>query len=130
MTQQQPTPLILVVDDDADVRDTAREMLQTLGYGALMAPDGPAALRMLADHPSVAVLFTDVMMPGGLTGFALAREARQFCPDLKVLYATGYADEAVQRHHPAVEAPLLRKPYRLNDLAREVERIIGEPPSG
>jgi len=118
-------PLILLVEDEPLVRETAAEMLRVLGYRAVAAADGNEALSRLADHPDVALLFTDVVMPGGLSGFALARTAHRLRPELKVIYATGYAEETIDHRGRPGDGPLIRKPYRLADLADALRRTLG-----
>ena len=82
--------MILVVEDDPEVRPLAMKVLGSLGYVALEATDADSALAMLGRHPEVALLFTDVVLPGGVNGAQLARLAREHYPDLKVLYTSGY----------------------------------------
>src|ERR1700740_3352394 len=86
--------LVLVVEDDPDVRDYTVEMVGDLGYSVLSAPDGASALRLLDSHREVSLLFTDVGLPGGMNGRQLAEQALRRQPRLKVLYTTGYARNA------------------------------------
>jgi PAS domain S-box-containing protein len=118
---------ILVVDDDADVRSFTVEMLRELGYVTLEAPDGPTGLRLLDGHPEVKLLFTDVGLPGGMNGRQLADEAKRRRARLKVLFASGYARNAIVHHgrlDPGVE--LLSKPYSFGTLAARVRRVMDE----
>ncbi|MBV9522289.1 MAG: response regulator [Alphaproteobacteria bacterium] len=108
---------ILVVDDDPDVRDYAISVLEDFGYRVLAANDGETALSVLRDDAKVDLLFTDVVMPG-LDGFELARQATARMPDLKVLFASGYATDL----SPA--ARLLRKPYRPQQLTEEIAALL------
>jgi CheY-like chemotaxis protein len=108
---------ILVVDDDPDVRDYAVSVLQQVGYTVIEASDGETALLLLGRRDDVDLLFTDVVMPG-LNGFEVARRARNEAPGLKVLFASGYATDLT----PA--GKLLKKPYRPNQLAREVAELL------
>jgi signal transduction histidine kinase len=97
---------ILVVEDDDDVRANSVGSLRELGYRLVEAPDGAAALRLLETAPSVQLLFTDVGLPGGINGRQLADEARRCRPDLKVLFTTRYARNAIVHHgrlDPGVE---------------------------
>ena len=87
--------LILVVEDDDDVRAYRSGDAARLGYRVLMAPNGAAGLEVLARHPGIRLLFTDIGLPGGMTGRQLADHARQLRPDLLVLFTTGYARNAV-----------------------------------
>jgi len=113
---------VLIAKDEAMVRSFAAEVLRELGHEVTEAGDGLQALRLLATVP-VDVLCTDVMMPGGLTGYDVAREARARHPDLKVIYMSGYADPAA-REGTAEDTPFLPKPFRPDDLARAVGRMI------
>ena len=117
--------LILVVEDEDDVRASTVGMLEELGYGVLKAADGPAALRLLADHPQTRLLFTDVGLPGGLNGRQLADTAREMRPDLRVLYTTGYARNAIVHHgtlDPGVE--LMVKPFTYAALAAKIRAML------
>lgn len=116
--------IILVVEDEAGVRDTAVETLRELGYTVRHAADGRQALAVLDELPGVTLLFTDVVMPG-LSGRELADEAQRRHPGLKVLYTTGYTRNAIVhggRLDPHVE--LLQKPYRVDELARKVRAVL------
>ena len=116
---------ILVVEDDPDVRTYSTESLRDLGYHVLEASNARAALQVLNSHPEVAVLFTDVGLPGGMNGRQLAEEARKHRADLKVLFTTGYARNAIVhdgRLDPGVE--LLPKPFTDSALAEKLRDII------
>jgi CheY-like chemotaxis protein len=121
---------ILVVEDDPAVRSIAVAMLGNLGYTTVEAENHDSALSVLEATPSVVLLFTDVILPSGGNGFDIAHAARQRRPDIKVLYATGYSEEAVARAAAnsggggAVE--LIFKPYRKEELARRLaEQFAG-----
>jgi CheY-like chemotaxis protein len=111
---------VLVVDDDPDVRQYATSVLDEAGYRVLAAADGESALAVLERDSSIDVLFTDVVMPG-MNGFELARAATAQRPDLKVLFASGYATDLT----PA--GRLLKKPYRPLQLTREIETLLPRP---
>ncbi len=118
---------VLVVEDDARVRRVTVNRLRELGYQVLEAKDGPAALQRLQQSPGIDLLFTDLVMPGGMTGRQLAGEVRQRRPEIKILYTSGYAGPTggqAQADLPDEEdAPLLRKPYRREELARKLRDI-------
>jgi PAS domain S-box-containing protein len=119
---------ILVVEDDDDVREYSVSTLRDLGYRVIEAHDGPSALRLLERQFSVDLLFTDVILPGGLTGAQLAAEARKHRPELTVLFTTGYARNAIVhqgRLDKGVE--LLTKPYTIADLAARVRDMLDRP---
>jgi CheY-like chemotaxis protein len=120
-----PNATILVVEDDDDVRASSIAMLHKLGYAVLDASDGAAALHVLADRPDIALLFTDVGLPGGLNGRQLADAAVARLPGLKVLFTTGYARNAIvhnRRLDPGVE--LLTKPFTYAALAAKLRKIL------
>ncbi|MBW8743009.1 MAG: PAS domain S-box protein [Sphingomonas sp.] len=116
---------ILVVEDDADVRAQSVEALGELGYRVLQAADGPAALRLLQREAHVDLLFTDVVLPSGLTGAQVAAEAREIQPAIKVLFTTGYARNAIV-HNGRLDAGvhLITKPYSFADLAAKVRDVL------
>jgi PAS domain S-box-containing protein len=110
---------VLVVEDNAALRRVAVRQLSNLGYAVLEADSAEAALGLLG-NASVRVLFTDVVMPGGMNGFELVQHARRVQPDIKVLLTSGFPEHAADpSDDPAVAAAqLLPKPYRAGDLAR------------
>jgi PAS domain S-box-containing protein len=116
---------VLVVEDDVAVRAQAEQQLRALGYRVTSAADGPGALAALAREPGIALLFTDVIMPGGLNGPQLAAEAAKVRPGLKVLFTSGYAEDAIL-HHGRLEPGmhLLNKPYRRQDLAAKIRQVL------
>ena len=115
---------ILVVEDDEAVRRLAVEGLSELGYAVIQADTAEHALKALDEHPSVVLLFTDVVMPN-VNGRELAAQAQARRPDLKVLLTTGYTREAVARDgtlEPGVR--LIGKPYTLHQLSRAVRETL------
>jgi PAS domain S-box-containing protein len=113
---------ILVVDDDADVREIAAQMLRQAGYAVTEAERGHAALEMLARGESCDLIVIDMIMPE-LNGLDTVRRARERWPGVRALLMTGYTDTAV--HAELVEAgPILKKPFRLAELADAVERAL------
>jgi nitrogen-specific signal transduction histidine kinase len=119
---------VLVIEDQPDVRLYSVEMLRELGYCVLDAPDGPSGLRMIDAHRDIALLFTDVGLPGGMNGRQLADEALRRRPALKVLFTSGYARNAIVHHgrlDPGVQ--LLTKPFTFSGLAIKVRGVLDEP---
>ena len=118
------TETILVVEDDERVRNFAVEALHELGYTVLEAMDGRSALELMQANSEIALLFTDVVMPG-MTGRELANKAVQLHRSLKLLFSTGYTRNAIV-HNGVVDAGtnFLQKPYSLNDLARRIRRVL------
>jgi CheY-like chemotaxis protein len=115
---------ILVVDDDEEVLEVAVAVLANLGHAVTSAHSAADALRLLGEDPAIELLFTDVMMPGGVNGFELARHARAMRPDLRVIYATGYA-KVPEAGAGEIFGPVLEKPYRAAELAEAVEQRLG-----
>jgi DNA-binding response OmpR family regulator len=110
---------ILLVDDDPDLRDVLVPILTEPGYSLLTASDGYEALRILVEH-SVDLLITDIKMPG-ISGFALARQAKVMRPNLHVIYLTGVDSESDRFGGPTY-GQLLRKPVRASELLNEISR--------
>jgi len=116
---------ILLVDDDSFIRRYATEMLTQLGYRVTSAASGPAALAKIRGGEAFDLLFTDIVMPGGMNGRELVAAARQLRPALRVLYTSGFMSSEIvrlARHDPS--AQLLEKPYRRVDLARAVRTVL------
>jgi PAS domain S-box-containing protein len=118
---------VLVVEDDADVRAYSVSVLGELGYAVHEAGDGPAALGILngAEGATIDLLFTDVVLPAGMSGADLAAAAVRRRPGLKVLFTTGYARDAIVHHgrlDPGVE--LITKPFTYADLAARVRQVL------
>ncbi|WP_337876807.1 ATP-binding protein [Elioraea sp.] len=116
---------ILLVEDDPLVREHVAGQLGALGYRVLRAADGPEALALLEHERGIDLLFTDVVMPGGLNGRDLADLARARQPGLRVLFTSGYAEEAIV-HHGRLDPDvlLLNKPYRRDELASRVRAAL------
>jgi CheY-like chemotaxis protein len=114
-----------VAEDEPAVRRVTAARLQALGYRVLEAADGPCALEALDRHPEVRLLLTDMVMPGGMTGAALAAAARARRPGLAVVVASGYAAPESLAELPEGTA-WLRKPHAAADLARTLRRALDE----
>jgi CheY-like chemotaxis protein len=117
---------ILVVEDSPAVRATAVSLLESLGYRVLQANDGPSALKLVDEHLDIDLVLSDVVMPGGMKGPDLARHVLKRRPDVKLLYMSGYADDAGFRDG-AFEpyAELISKPFQSEELARKLREVLG-----
>jgi signal transduction histidine kinase/CheY-like chemotaxis protein len=118
---------VLVVEDDDDVRAHSTGILSELGFTVIEAGNGPAALDLLEKHGDVNLLFTDVGLPGGMNGRQLAEEVRRRRPELKVLFTTGYAKNAIVhdgRLDPGVQ--LVTKPFTFQSLAAKVTELLDQ----
>lgn len=102
-------PLLLVVEDEPLVRELIVLELEDAGYDVVEAEDGPSALAILTRETGVQLLFTDIRLPGGMTGWDIAEHARALRPGLPVIYTTGYSSDALRL---VAGAQFLKKPYR------------------
>lgn len=129
-TDRAGTETILVVEDRDYVGDLAQELLEDFGYSVLRAGSGREALEVLAKGMPVDLLFSDLIMPGGMNGVVLAREVKRRYPGMKVLLTTGYAEASIERSDAGgSEFELINKPYNRRDLGRRV-RIVLDGPNG
>ncbi|MCK1521393.1 ATP-binding protein [Bradyrhizobium sp. 17] len=118
---------ILVVEDNNMVRTYVESELKTLGYRVITAASGPAALDLLRQSGDIDLLFTDVVMPGGMFGPELARQAIQLRPGLKVLFTSGYSQNPVSAPDAIGDARILTKPFRRRDLAAMLRSALSTP---
>lgn len=118
--------VILLIDDEPTIRMLAAEVLVEAGYIVIEAPDGPAGLRVLESNAKIDLLITDVGLPGGLNGRQVADAARVGRPSLKVMFITGYAENAVVGNGRLAEGMfVLSKPFAMDAFARRVRDILG-----
>jgi signal transduction histidine kinase len=117
---------VLVVDDNDDLLNVTSAMLSTFGYQVSCAHNGAEALRTLQSDQPFELLFSDIVMPNGMNGIELAREAKRLRKDIKVLLTSGYADGALQRNNAVGEFSIIDKPFSLADLARRVRSTLRE----
>ncbi len=116
---------MLIVDDEPSVRMLVTEVLEDLGYTAIEAADSVAGLKVLQSDVRIDLLVTDVGLPGGMNGRQMADAGRERRPDLKVLFITGYAENAVLGNghlHPGMQ--VLTKPFVLETLATRIKDLI------
>jgi PAS domain S-box-containing protein len=119
---------VLVAEDDPFVRAYVVASLEELGYRTIAADDGREALKRLTQGLEVDILFTDIVMPGGMNGWELAEQAQKIRPGLKVLFTSGYALESlVARGRIQADVAILNKPYRKADLARLLRDVLATP---
>jgi PAS domain S-box-containing protein len=120
---------VLVVEDDERVRRLTALRLKELGYRVLEADHGAAALAALADTPDIDIVFSDLVMPGGISGFDLARRVRERYPGTRVILTSGYSAELLNQADVAeLDLKVLRKPYRQVELARAFRAALAERP--
>ena len=133
-TMQAPSPssraddislggkVVLVVEDDPIILETTVENLQDLGYATLSALDAAEAIALLSSDAQIDLMFSDVVMPGGMNGVELAERAKQLRPGMPVALTSGYSAATVDGLPPGI--PLLPKPYLRADLARTLAGLV------
>ena len=112
------------MEDDARVRRIAVSRLTDLGYAVVEAENGVQALAKLRENKDIALLFTDVVMPGGMTGDELAQIVRAEHPHVKVLFTSGYAEPEIAGRELAVSGSWLKKPYTARELALRLRELL------
>ena len=117
-------PRILVVEDNEDVRELAESMLGAAGYAVVSAPSGERALELLDGNNRIDLLFTDVIMPGGMNGLQLAERVRERRPETPILITTGYMEELPSPTGRTQPLDVLSKPYRQEELLSRVRAIL------
>ncbi len=119
---QSDVTKILVVEDDPQVAELAVAVLEDLGHKVDLRPDAPSALALLQSGPGFDLVFSDIVMPGGMSGIELAETIASSFPSLPVLLATGYSTAALAPG--ALRFPVLAKPYSVQELSRRVEQML------
>jgi DNA-binding NtrC family response regulator len=117
----QDRKTILVVDDEPEVRSSTALLLETLGFLTVQAEDARSAFAVLEENKTVDLLFTDMVLPGGVSGVDLAREVLAKHPDLKVLVTSGRPELVNQD-----EFSVISKPFRMAELANRIREELGE----
>ena len=127
ITQEALGETVLVVEDDQRVRRVSVRRLRELGYAVIEADSGAAALLVLDREEPIDVLFTDIVMPGGMSGIDLAHEARRRRPELRVLFTSGYAEPAaVKGSTLTTNVAWLGKPYSINELDVKLRALLAQ----
>jgi CheY-like chemotaxis protein len=114
---------ILFVDDDDAVRELGAYILEHHGHAVKVARDGREGLAAIENDPSIDILFTDIVMPGGIDGWELADKAKQLRPDLQVLYTSGYLPSVPFGEFGLGHGPLLKKPWRQEQLLDHLKQL-------
>jgi CheY-like chemotaxis protein len=110
---------VLIVEDEPDLLRAAAELFRALGFEVFSAGDGKDAIHILECNKNIGVVFTDVIMPNGMSGIELARQTRSRWPDIKVILTSGFPIPALKADHGNIdEFMFVSKPYRLADIAR------------
>ncbi len=119
-TDGQPLGRVLIVEDDRLVAELAAGMLAEIGFDATVTHSGKEALQRLSGEQRPTILFSDIVMPGGISGIELARKVRGRFPELPVLLTTGYSEQVGGEH----DFPVLQKPYELKSLAAALGKVL------
>ena len=120
-------PRILIVEDEAELRKLAVRFLSDKGYAVLAAKDGKSALALFEEASDIKLLFTDIMLPGKMSGIDLAKRVRARAPSLKVLYTSGNAADAItEKGELRKSYNFIQKPYLRKDLAVRVQKLLDE----
>jgi CheY-like chemotaxis protein len=120
MNGATPRGRVLIVEDDTFVAELAADMLSELGFESAIAHSAKEAMERLAAGDKPRVVFSDIVMPGGLTGIELARKLRERFPELPILLTTGYSEQVAATHG----FPVLQKPYQLEALADALGELL------
>ncbi|MBT6089939.1 MAG: PAS domain S-box protein [Rhodospirillaceae bacterium] len=116
---------ILVTEDDPNVRESVKLLFESLGYTVVTAEDAATAIRVLETDAEFDLLFSDIVMPGGMNGVDLVDKARDIRPNLKVLLTSGFAEAAIAKSaKPLLSTEIIGKPYRREDLAIKVRGVL------
>jgi CheY-like chemotaxis protein len=119
---------VLVIDDEPTVRMLAADVLDELGYSAIEAEDGPEGLKVLESGVRIDLLITDVGLPGGMNGRQVADAGRAIRPGLKVLFITGYAENAIASNGYLDQGmQMMTKPFSMDALAERIKDLLAEP---
>ena len=115
---------ILIVEDNADVRDVTMRRLASLGYQVIDTPDGPGAVAVLRENDSIDLVFSDIVMPGGMTGYELTNWIKDNRCKANVLLTSGYDTEITRERASPSHVKILRKPYQIEQLARAIRSAM------
>jgi CheY-like chemotaxis protein len=118
------TERILIVEDNESLLQVTSEILMELGYKVVTARNGDEAIQLFESGEEFDLMFSDIVMPFGMNGVELGREARRLSKGIKVLLTSGYADDVLDRHGAAEEFPIIGKPFRPIDLAHRLRSIL------
>jgi CheY-like chemotaxis protein len=115
---------VLIVEDEPDLMRAAADLFRALGFEVLTAGEGKDAIDILERTDNIGLVFTDVIMPNGMSGIELARQTRRRWPKIKSILASGYPLPALKAEHGNIDDfPFVSKPYRLSDIARKLRTL-------
>ena len=120
---------VLVVDDEPELLEVTKTFMEDMGFDVISASNGKEGISALRNHPDTNLLFTDIVMPGGINGVKLAKAARDEVPGIKVLYMSGFPSGVIaDRSGMELDAPLITKPYSMKELASALDVLLREAP--
>lgn len=120
---------VLVVDDEPELLEVTKTFMEDMGFDVISATNGKEGITALRNNPDTNLLFTDIVMPGGINGVKLAKTAREEVPDIKVLYMSGFPSGVIaDRSGVELDAPLITKPYSMKELASALDVLLREAP--
>lgn len=120
---------VLVVDDEPELLEVTKTFMEDMGFDVISASNGQEGISALRNHPDTNLLFTDIVMPGGINGVKLAKTARDEVPGIKVLYMSGFPSGVIaDRSGMELDAPLITKPYSMKELASALDVLLREAP--
>jgi PAS domain S-box-containing protein len=123
-SERPATDTVLIVEDEPDLLRAAADLFRAMGFEVLTAGEGKDAIDILERNDSIGLVFTDVIMPNGMSGIELARQTRRRWPNIKAILASGYPLPALKAEHGNIDDfPFVSKPYRLSDLARQLRAL-------
>ncbi len=117
---------ILIAEDNSAVREIAVSILEDAGFRVLEAEDGPGGLKAANEHPEIDLVFSDVIMPGGMTGPEMIDQIRKLSPGIPVLFASGYAEDALMKLDSLENADFVSKPYDVEKLPSRIAELLGK----
>ena len=127
MTRRTGSEKVLIVDDEYELLEVTANYIEELGFQVLAASDGNLALRTLEKNPDIEYLLTDIVMPGGINGVALAKEVRKRLPHVKILYMSGFPSGVIaDKSGIELDGPLITKPFSFEELVSAIDELACE----
>jgi CheY-like chemotaxis protein len=120
---------VLIVDDEVELLEIASAYLSEMGYTPLQATDGASGLEIIKHEQDIALVITDVIMPGGMNGAQLVQKIREYDPYIKVIYSSGFPSDALtERSGTVLDGVLLHKPYQRPEFESVVRKTLETEP--
>jgi CheY-like chemotaxis protein len=116
--------VVLLIEDEPEVLDVTRRSIKGLGYQVVTAMNGEEALSAWEDDSQIDVVITDIVLPGGMSGFDIAQELTNRDADIKILFVSGYTPENLTLREDYRDVEILQKPFRRADLAQKLKTLL------